>query len=225
MKRLLSCLLCLSVCIALPWVAHAEHTGVLLIATEADQVAFLIHMEVDQAAQRVVLSHMSADEALEEGTAASLYQTGGAPGLVKALEPWVESRYTATVSLEGAAIALDLLGGVPLNLSEEERLAYGLPGASGLETADGKTILAFVQDALDGTADQRRRLLDAADALFRILANKPLDQLIGLIPRFLSCIHTNMPLNAMVILAKDFVTLQDAPLIVQSLIPREEVTP
>ncbi|HML48448.1 MAG TPA: hypothetical protein PKE04_17020 [Clostridia bacterium] len=225
MKRLLSCLLCLCTLLSIPCAALAEHTAVLLIATEADGAAFLIHMELDRDAQRVVLSHMSGDEALGEETVASRYAEGGADGLADALESWVHSQYTATVSLEGAAAVLDLLGGVPLALTEAERVSYGLPASSGLETADGETVLAFVQDALDGTAEQRRRLLDAADALFRVLATKSLNQLIGLIPRFLECIRTNMPLNAMVVMAKDFVNLKDAPLIVQSLIPKEEAAP
>lgn len=213
-RRVATCLLVLIMLASGIGFAGAQSTKLLIIATQDGQAALALHLELDMEYQLLTLLYMHGGDALGDGTVATCYAGSGASGLSAALEPWVETQYTVTLRLESAATVIDLLSGVPLTLNEQERIAYGVEDT---KNVNGAAFVAFFQDALDGTPEQRRRLMNATDAALRKLADQPPDQLLAMLSVIIDALHTNMPLAAMATMLQDLVELRNAPLVLQSL--------
>lgn len=136
------------------------------------------------------------------------YAFGGAELSIKTLNENFDLniKEVMTVNFDSLTSIIDKIGGVNINIIEEE--ISHIPGvtSTGDQLLNGKQALAYARIRYASGGDYKRteRQRTVVDALFNKLKNTNITEYPSVINEFLPFIETNMSSNDMIGLAKDF---------------------
>lgn len=128
-----------------------------------------------------------------------------------------------TVNFDSLTSIIDKIGGVNINIIEEEISHISGVTSTGDQLLNGKQALAYARIRYASGGDYKRteRQRTVVDAIFNKLKNTNITEYPSVINEFLPFVETNMSSNDMIGLAKDFSTLISKGL-EQDRFPRDE---
>lgn len=196
--------------------AQAGIVNVLLLGVDRNEggarVGAVLILTADTVRGGIRLTGVSADLRIEAGggTASEIYDSGGAEGVALALSNLlgVEIQRYAAVDRAGFSAAVDVFGGVEIDLGDEEAKALsemcGAEVPAGLSTLNGEQALCYVRIRGAGSGDRRQRVFLWAMAEKALRLSSPA-RILDLAERLLPYMTTNLP-------AMDLITIAVAAL-------------
>ena len=203
--------------------------NVLLLGVDRNESAAragaVLILTADTVRGGIRMTNVSADLRPETGggTVSSIYDSGGAEGVARALSNLlgVEIQRYVAVDRAGFSAAVDACGGVEIDLGDEEAQALsemcGEDVPSGLRKLNGEQALCYVRIRGAGSGERRQRVFLWAMAEKALSLSSP-GRILDLAERLLPYVTTNLP-------AMDLITITVAALMGEGGSPESCVLP